>query len=264
MPIPIVDRVIYNKKPLDTVICQARFPTILKIDTELPSAFQEKLSPQYMDLTEGQEVVFGIQLGGKPDVPAEEIKQLTTPAIKNYGFASEDDKWKVNLTRNFISLSTTDYNKWEEFKTRFELVLNAFIDVYKPILFTRIGLRYIDVIVRSKLDLGSMVWEELIKPPFLGILASSELGDSVKHFQAMFVIDLDDDQGEVRINTGTVKATDSGETSFRIDSDFYELKRKGGNEILDKLDYFHSKASGLFRLCITDKLHDAMEPKKIK
>ncbi len=264
MLFPIVDRVIYNKNPLDNVICQARFPTMLKIDTELPSAFQEKLFPQYINLTEGQEVFFDIQLGSKPNTPAEDIKQLTPPAIKNYEFASEDSKWKVNLTRNFISLSTTSYVKWEEFRARFVSALNAFIDVYKPVLFTRIGLRYIDIIVRSKLGLDNMEWEELIKPPFLGILASSELRDSVKHFQATFVIDLGEDQGEVRINTGTIKATESGETSFMIDSDFYELKRKGKNELLDKLNYFHSKASGLFRMCITNRLHNAMEPNKIQ
>ncbi len=264
MPFPTVDRVIYNKNPLDAVICQARFPTMLKIDTELPSAFQEKLSPQYIHLTEGQEVVIDIQMGSKPSIPAEDIKQLTTPAIKNYEFSSEDSKWKVNLTRNFISLSTTSYVRWEDFRDRFVSVLNAFIDVYNPVLFTRIGLRYMDIILRSKLGLVDMEWEELIKPPFLGVLASSELRDNVKHFQATFVIDLDDKQGEVRINTGTVKATESGETSFMIDSDFYELKREGKDELLNKLDYFHSKASGLFRMCITDKLHNAMEPNRIQ
>ena len=263
MPFPTVDRVIYNKKPLDTVICQARFPTILRIDTEIPSAFQEKLLPEYINLTEGQEVVVDIRLGNKPVVPTEDIKQITAPAIKNYEFASEDNKWKVNLTRTFISLSTTDYHIWEEFKTRFASVLDAFIDVYKPVLFTRIGLRYIDVIVRSKLDLDNIDWEELIKPPFLGILASPELKDSVKHFQSTSIIDLENDQGVARVNAGTVKSTESAETSFMIDSDFYELKRKEKEELLNKLDSFHSMASGLFRMCITDRLHNAMEPKQI-
>jgi uncharacterized protein (TIGR04255 family) len=36
-------RVIYGRNPLEQVICQIRFPTILKIDTELPAAFQEQI-----------------------------------------------------------------------------------------------------------------------------------------------------------------------------------------------------------------------------
>ena len=34
------DRVLYDKNPLESVICQVKFPTILRVDSELPSAFK--------------------------------------------------------------------------------------------------------------------------------------------------------------------------------------------------------------------------------
>ncbi len=64
---------------------------MLRIDTEIPSDFQEHILPEYANLTERQEVKVDIQLGNKLAVTAKEMKQ-----IKNYEFASEDNSWKVN------------------------------------------------------------------------------------------------------------------------------------------------------------------------
>ncbi len=138
--------------------------------------------------------------------------------------------------------------------------MNAFVEVYEPVLFTRIGLRYFDVIVRSNLGLEDIDREDLIAPQFLGVIASPELKANVTQFQSTSLVNLKDDQGEVRIIAGTVMSTESAETNFMIDSDFYKLKREEKDKLLNRLDYFHTKASGLFRMCIKDKLHDAMEP----
>ena len=52
MPFPDVERVIYNENPLDRVICQLRFAPILKIDTEIPAEFQERIRIDYPNLSE--------------------------------------------------------------------------------------------------------------------------------------------------------------------------------------------------------------------
>jgi len=263
MPVPVVDRVIYEENPLDNVVCQARFPSILKIDTEVPSAFQQKLLPQYINLTEGQELLLDVQMGSKPGIAGDEMKQASTPATKNYEFATDDNRWKINLTRNFFSLSTANYVRWEEFRERFEAALQAFVNVYNPVVFTRIGLRYVDLIVRSKLDLNDANWDELIAQPLLGVLASDDIREAVKQFQSTFLIELGEDDGVARVSAGTVKSAHSGEICFVIDSDYYDLKKRKADELLTRLDYFHSKAFALFRWCITERLHNAMKPNKI-
>ncbi|MBA7692373.1 hypothetical protein ES703_100940 [subsurface metagenome] len=97
----------------------------------------------------------------------------------------------------------------------------------------------------------------------MGILASNELKDSVKHFQAIFAIGLKNDPSEVRVVTSIVRSPDSEETCFMIDSDYYDLKKIKTDELLTRLDFFHSKAYRLFRWCITEKLHKAMKPHKV-
>lgn len=261
-----LERVIYQHNPLDAVICQVRFPTILKIDTEVPSAFQERLSTEYVDVVENHEVLFAFQIGGKPVAQRDEAGQVNPVGMRNYGFLSEDHKWTVNLTRNFLSLSIApgSYVRWEDFIAKFETMLDMFIEVYKPVVFTRIGLRYVDVFVRSKLNLPGVDWAELIAPPLLGVLGSVELKKDVKQLQSIFVMGLQDDESEVRVSASTAKSAESDETCFVIDSDYYDLRRRKPEEVLARLNVFHSQAFGLFRWCITDKLHEAMEPSKIQ
>ena len=264
MLFPAENRVIYDSNPLINVICQVRFPTILRVDTEIPSAFQQKLLPDYINVVEKQEVALDVQMVGSPDIVRDEIKQLTTSATKNYEFTTEDNKWKINLTRNFLSLSTNNYRRWEDFRAKFAAALDAFVEVYKPIVFTRIGLRYVDLIMRSKLNLNNTDWVELIGQQLLGVLTSEDVKKSVKGYQYTFILELGKDEGVVRVSTSTVKSAQSGENCFLIDSDYSDLKKKKTEEIIPKLDYFHSEAFGLFRWCITEKLHTSMSPKSVE
>jgi uncharacterized protein (TIGR04255 family) len=264
MPFPATDRVIYNKNPLDTVICQVRFPPILKIDNEMPADFQEKIRQIYPNFSDGTEVTLDVKIENQQRIQVEEFKKLiNTKESKNYGFISEDNVWKINITRNFISLSTNKYEKWEDFRGKLEYALNTFIDVYKPAMFTRIGLRYIDVIVRSNLGLGETNWSELIQPHLLGIMASNELNKSIKLYQNAFEVVLEDKESTVRVITRTVQSVDSEETCYMIDSDFFSINKIKNSQLLDKLNYFNVRAGRLFRWCIKEKLHNAMEPQKI-
>src|SRR5512133_4231716 len=103
MPFPKVKRVIYRHNPLDQVICQIRFPPILKIDAQIPSEFQDRVRKHFPSYSESLqwdvEVPAGavsqsvVQLGQVPQslVPVEMLQQVLKPSgIKNYEFTSED------------------------------------------------------------------------------------------------------------------------------------------------------------------------------
>jgi uncharacterized protein (TIGR04255 family) len=47
MTFPETPRVIYAQNPLVEVICQLKFPPILRIETELPAIFQESIRKEY-------------------------------------------------------------------------------------------------------------------------------------------------------------------------------------------------------------------------
>lgn len=264
MPFPEVKRVIYDKNPLEKVICQLRFPPILKIDAEIPSQFQEKIRIDFPNFSEKTELKIEVPPGLESKMPQDIIRRmLQAHGNKNYEFSSEDSVWKINLTRNSLSLATTKYEKWEQFKSRFVNPLGALIDIYSPTYFHRIGLRYIDVIKRSVLKLGDANWRELLNPYILGLVAIPIVGDSVINFDNKYEIILSDKESLVRLRTRFVKHADSGELYYMIDSDFSNSNKVYIGSEMIKLDYFNQRASMLIQWCITERLHQAMEPKYI-
>ena len=54
MPFPITDRVSYSHNPLNQVVCQLRFPSILKIEATLPVDFQESIRHEFPIFQERQ------------------------------------------------------------------------------------------------------------------------------------------------------------------------------------------------------------------
>ncbi len=264
MLFPDVKRVIYNKNPLDNVICQLQFPPILKIDSETPSDFQEIVRGTYPNLSDSSEIMFNLSQDMEKQIPSESVqKALTSPGIKNYQFSSEDGNWKINLTRNFIALSTNNYYRWEEFKERLELPLKALIDIYSPSYFTRIGLRYVDVIVRSNLGLDGVNWRELIHGNILGLIAVPALSERIIGAQSIYEIKLDEEDNNVRLSTRTVRKIDQNEVCYMIDSDIFTKNKTEADKVLDKVEYFNKTASRLIQWCIKEKLHEAMEPKEL-
>lgn len=261
MPFPEAKRVIYKKNPLNRVICQLMFPPILKIDAEIPSEFQDRIRDDFPNFAEKAGVEFEVPQNVKGKIPPEVLRHFSKFfGNKNYTFSSEDAKWEVNLTRTFCAFTSKKYERWEEFKSKFMTPLTALIDVYKPSFFQRIGLRYIDVINRLELELNGIGWNELLQPYILGLLSSASVGERIQNFENKYEINLADDVSKVRLLTKFVLAPNNNVKCFMIDSDFSNSTRSDVDGALTKLDYFNKRASRLIQWCITERLHQAMEP----
>jgi len=263
MPFPDAERVIYKINPLDRVICQLRFPPILRIDSEVPALFQEAIRGEFPLYNEKVEIQQELAVGIKSQFSPEVIKQLSKQSTnKNHEFSSEDNIWKINLNRNFLSISTSQYHKWEEFIEKFKTSLKALSDIYSPPFFTRVGLRYVDIFDRSKLGIPGASWSELLKPHFLGLL-SSEIGNDIRHCENVFEVSLAENRGIARIATSFVLNLKLKEQCYMIDSDFYSTQKTPFLDLDDQLNFLHARATRLIRWIITDKLHKAMEPEII-
>jgi len=263
MPFPERKRVVYKKNPLDRVVCQLRFPPILKIDAEVPANFQERIRKEFPIFSEAAELKLEFPSAVQGAVSPEMMEKLVQPAIRNYEFASDDGTWKVNLTRSFIALTTTKYTRWEEFKSKFELPLSSFIEIYSPDYFTRVGLRYIDLVKRSVLGLADVAWDDLLQPYVIGMLSTPEVGNSIQDFESKNEIKLEDGESTARIITKLFELPESGEICFIFDSDFFSQSKINVEQAIDKLDYFNLRSSRLIQWCITGRLHDAMEPENL-
>lgn len=260
MAFPQSPRVVFRENPIEEVICQLRFPTILKVDAEPPADFQERIRSDYPLFEENSSAGPGELL------PAEVRKLIgqsnpgSLGSNKTFKFHSESGTWTVSLNRDFLAISTSEYTTWEIFSNHLEAPLRTLVDVYQPAFFSRIGLRYRDVIKRSRLGLDQCQWSELIAPAFAGELSDKFLGASVRALSRQTVVELDDGLGLLTIRHGLGEDEASREECFIWDTDFYRQSRTEIKDADETLNSFNELAGSIFRHSITPKLRDAMGP----
>jgi len=249
---------VYRTNPLEEVLCQLKFPPILRIESELPTAFQDEISAEYPGFQEGPT---SPQMNLPPALANIFVGQLMGPGSREFHFISPDTMWKVVLNREFIALSTSRYKRWEEFTARLEKAFSVLKSQYKfPIFFTRIGLRYKNLIRRSAFGGQKEPWSKLLSPHILGELSDPNVAPNGTLAARQIVILLDDRGGQVRLNHGLVVPVQGGEICYSIDIDlFTEIKTEVENG-LDILKGFNRQAGRLFRWCITEYLHNALKP----
>ncbi len=160
-------------------------------------------------------------------------------------------------------MTTYHYERWEIFRAHLEKPLVSLESIYQPVFYSRIGLRYRNIIQRSKLGLADVPWSELLQPYIAAELNSTISENIIKEAQHTVVVNLEDNQGQVRINHGIVIPGNDDEICYLLDFDFFIEEKVGLTDGRDILDRFNQKTRQLFRWCITDKLHESMEPDPI-
>lgn len=237
-------RCIYENNQLGEVICQLRFPEILTIETELPAKFQEAIRAAF------------------PRYVLRKEKSGPDRQSNNYQFTTDDGIWGVNLTSKFISLSTSRYSSWEEFAAMLDRPLAAFIQIYQPACFDRVGLRYLNFFSRKALSLEGTPFRELFEPAYLGILGEEDVAE---HSASRSGVDAElaiRGGARLKLHAGPGKVTIGGKTDdevkYILDLDLYMSAKVPVNLSTGALQTLHSQAYGIFRGAITDKLHDAM------
>ena len=249
----------YRNNQLADVICQLRFPEILSIDANLPASFQEEIRRQFPKFSTTLETRSPKIIGTPGNLQLE-----NQPSTKNYQFTSLDGAWRVNLTSTFISLACTQYTCWEDFAKKLDVPLAAFIKIYQPACFERIGLRYLNFISRQNLCLLDTPFNQLISDPYLGILADPEIKEN---FTSRCGVDADVSLPggcRVKLHAGPGLVQQNGqqqnEIKFIFDQDLYMTGNIPVNYSAGALETLHSHAYPIFRAAITDRLHDAMDP----
>ena len=254
-------RKFYRRSPLIEVICQLRFPDILKIEAHEPADFQDAIRQVYPQYAKRIEQLPPQNAGGKM------VEQGT---VNNYQFISADSGWKVSLAKGFIALSTTRYTRWEEFAKRLDRVLAALIQLYQPAYFTRVGLRYINAIDRAALGLEDCLWRELIQPGYLALLADEDAQESAfskcelsasLNLPGGAKANVKSGPGTLRkVNNRTKEATET--RVFMLDLDVYMDGKTPLGQTAPALNIVHGNAGSLFRGAVTDTLLDAMGPEQ--
>lgn len=249
----------YSKNQLADVICQLRFPEILSINANLPVDFQEAIRSQYPKFSTSLEAAVP-KITGAPG----NLQLQNQPSTKNYQFTSLDGIWRVNLTGTFISLACTQYTNWEDFAKKLDVPLAAFIKIYKPACFERIGLRYLNFISREQLDLQYVPFSQLFTPTYLGLLGDNDVTEATA-IRSGVDAEISLPGGcRVKLHAGPGLVTQNGkqqkEIRFIFDQDLYMTGNIPVNYSAGALETLHSHAFPIFRGAITETLHEAMEP----
>ena len=252
----------FRKNQLAEVICQLRFPEILMIGAKAPAEFQEAIRAQFPMYTVRKDAPAPKVTGTPGNLSLE-----NAPPTVNYQFTSADGVWRVNLTSTFISLACTRYTCWEDFAKHLDKPLAAFIQIYKPDHFQRVGLRYLNFISRKALDLEGVPFNQLFQSAYLGLLGDEDVPE---HTAARCSMDAEiairgGCKVKIHAGPGLVKKNGQADNEIRFifDQDLFMAGNIPVNHSAGALQTLHGQAYSIFRGAITDTLYDALEPTSI-
>lgn len=189
-----------------------------------------------------------------------EVAELLSRAVSPrsaYQFLASDERFSLALTRDFLALTAKKYRRWEEFRELLIVALDGLRAVYAPDAFTRVGLRYRDVICRSDVGMAGAPWTFLLQPHVAAELSDNAVGASVEEAKRELLVGLPLGKAKLRHGFGQ---KEGGETCYIIDIDFFIEGKIEVSHAIEALDVFHRQAGRAFRWCISRELHDALGP----
>jgi len=255
---PDSPRVKYLHSPLVSVIIQVRFPPILRIEGEVPAAFQEAIRGVFPLYERNQST-------GQFDQLPPEVAKMLGAAIPQqqpvYAFKSEDESQVLSLSSDSMSLTSAKYTNWEEFLGLFTPAYQALVSLYKPAFLSRIGLRYQNVIVPEQVGIDLTNWSNVLSASLLGEMAPGALvgGDIEEAGRQLRIIAPDRSSG-VLLQHGIVREQNTGQLAYLLDTDSYTDQKTEVGNAFEKLGHFNRRAGRAFRWGISTKLHDALGP----
>ena len=252
------ERCIYNRNQLAEVICQLRFPTILSVSAREPVDFQDAVRAVFPRYLQRQDPI----PPKVTQVPGQAPKVEPQKPVTNHQFMTADGKWRINLTQNFISLTSNAYTCWEDFARMMDRPLASFIKTYQPAYFERVGLRYLNAFSKKELGLEDLGWKDLLEPQYLGLLVSEDVPEQAfsrcsQDVEAAIPVGC---RMKLHVGPGMVKHNGVQDKEVKLIFDL-DVSMNGNipvNMAAASMQTAHTQAGSIFRDAITDTLHDAM------
>lgn len=145
-----VDR--YKRNFLRQAVCELRFPTLMELgEPRPPASFVKALRKKYTSHELANEVTLGIGSG-------------TAGTNHKHVFRSSKLTWAVSLKQNSVSIETNSYTEFANMRERVLEIVEAASKIIDSDFFTRVGLRYINVIDPGVDPLDGWVNPDLVNP----------------------------------------------------------------------------------------------------
>jgi uncharacterized protein (TIGR04255 family) len=228
--------------PLTEVVCQVRFPPILRIASEHPVEFQEQIRSGFPQL----EVEQGIKV---QMAPLGTTPPQAQPEPRVFRFRSPDGNTLVSLALDFYALSTTAYTHWSDFLDFLLLANRAARKTYKIPYATRIGLRYINQLTPENTKSGDVAeMLDTLRPELTTLLRVEAWDEPLETFSQLVLAGEEDERLTLRAG---FKGQDA--PVFRLDFDCYSEGQIALDNLPSLCDRFHGVIYKAFRWCIREE-----------
>lgn len=166
---PPPENVHLPRAPLVRVIAQIRFPTILKLKTELSllAEIQEQLREDYPLFAEETIQTITVQPTGQPASQVQRVWRLSSGA----------NDWRMSLSESFFSLEASKYSSRGDFVARLDKIIKCLETVVRPRVVLRTGVRFVSRMVEP--ELSSI--EKLVKQRVIGISREDAFHEHADH-----------------------------------------------------------------------------------
>lgn len=242
------------KSPLTEVICQVRFPPILRIEAGLPSTFQ--------DLVRERFPLFEVEQGLRIRVSASGMEQSADAeaTTKLFRFRTIDEQTSITLGIDAYALSTNRYTVWSDFAADLALAHTVAQRAYRIPFHTRIGLRYVNLLTLANTGRESLNQvAELLRPELTVLLATDAWSVPA---QSLTHLILDDNGGKLGFRVGfKTDAADDG-PAILLDFDYYEEGHLPVDDLLERTDRYHDVIYRAFRWSLNSNRLAVFEPAK--
>jgi uncharacterized protein (TIGR04255 family) len=248
---PSTEHIPLRNPPLREVICQVRFPPILKIVDESPTRFQDAIREYFPNYRSDQEIHAEIS-------PGQPVRSLQANP-QTHRFADRDEVRTVSLGLDFFAVSTTQYAGWSPFAQVLRYVTEAIQNVYQITYSRRIGLRYINILNTKNTD------TDLFDPDVLDMLRSELTfllkSESIQEpYLGLTQLRAEQEEGKFTIRSGIIQ--EDNKPAFILDFDRFvehdiELEI---DDLLERCERYHADIYNAFRWCITQKSLAVFEP----
>lgn len=237
--------------PLVRVLVQARFASILRIDSkEGVAPFQELVRKQYPLLE--QATSHGLQMELVSNVP-----NFRPIASNVWRFSDANKLFVASLTSDAITLEARAYPGRSAFMARWSELLQWIEDVYAPGLTVRIGIRYLNRIDGDAVD----QLPEWIAPNLIGV-ALPAYREYVT--QAISEANLQIEEGEMllrwgivpkgaTIDPGLIDPVATNSWLLDIDASNSEQRPFEASALATSYEALSERAYSVFRWIVTDK-----------
>jgi len=238
--------------PLAEVVCQVRFPPILRISAEEPTAFQDRIRGAFPLVDLEHAFVLRVPGPGATDTPSAE------PKASIYRFHTPDKQTTISLAADFFAVSTTAYSHWRDFALLLSMTHEAVEQVYRPAYATRIGLRYINRLTLS--NTGSKTIGELLgilRDELTAPISNPTWGEPIEMRCRLVLPD-----GAARLTMGTVFETLGDEPAFVLDLDYFEEGQLDLAGLVERCTRYNETIYRAFRWAIRDDKLEIFKPRK--